>query len=177
MLSTIGNALGNVLGKTQTAFGAVANATSASNGNSTTVGGIFDKALSTVFPASGNTVGNAANVMGGALSRMTDGAISPGQAAGALNQIMQAKADVGNTSIMSSALNVAANGIASATGLVGDVVKSVFNAGGGTPQQNSTKDFGTLINRMTTSNSAKPTPLEGFVTMVTKQDAKGSTVA
>ena len=176
MLSTIGNAIGNVLGKTQTAFGAVANATSASNGNSTTVGGIFDKALSAVFPASGNTVGNAANVMGGALSRMTDGAISRGQAAGALNQIMQAKADVGNTSIMSSALNVAANGIASATGLVGDVAKSVIDAGGAIVGQ-STKDFGTLINRMTTSNSAKPTPLEGFVTMVTKQDAKGSTVA
>ena len=73
MLSTIGDALGNVLGKTQTAFGAVANATSASNGNSTTVGGIFDKALSSVFPASGNTVGNAANVMGGALSMMSGG--------------------------------------------------------------------------------------------------------
>ena len=89
---------------------------------------------------------------------------------------MQAKVDVGNTSIMSTALNTAANGIASATGLVGDVMKSVFNAGGGS-SDGSTKDFGTLINRMTTSNSAKPTPLEGFVTMVTKQDAKGSTVA
>ena len=47
---------------------------------------------------------------------------------------MQAKTSVGNTSIMSTALNTAANAIASSTGLVGDVVKSVFNAGGGTPQ-------------------------------------------
>ena len=90
---------------------------------------------------------------------------------------MQAKADVGSTSIMSTALNTAANGIASATGMVGDIVKSVFNAGGGEVQGSSTNDFGTLINRMTTSNSAKPTPLESFVTMVTKQDAKGSTKA
>ena len=70
MLSTIGNALGDALGKTQTAFGAVANANSASNGNSTTVGGVFDKALSSVFTTVGNTIGNAANVMGGALSNM-----------------------------------------------------------------------------------------------------------
>ena len=75
MLSTIGDALGNVLGKTQTAFGAVANANSASNGNSTTVGGTFDKALSSVFSTVGNTIGNAANVMGGALSKMTTGSV------------------------------------------------------------------------------------------------------
>lgn len=80
---------------------------------------------------------------------------------------------------MSTALNTAANAIASSTGLVGDVAKSVFNAGSGaTPQGNQTTgNFGTLINRMTTSNSAKPTPLEGFVTMVTKQNANGSTRA
>lgn len=78
---------------------------------------------------------------------------------------------------MSTALNTAAYGIASSTGMVGDVMKSVHNAGVGTQQTNSSNDFGALINRMTTSNSAKPTPLEGFVTMVTKQDAKGSTKA
>ena len=92
--------------------------------------------------------------------------------------MMQAKTAVGNTSIMSTELNTAANVIASSTGLVGDVANSVFNAdGAGAVQGNSTNDFGTLISRMTTSNSAKPTPLESFVTMVTKQDAKGSTKA
>jgi hypothetical protein len=177
LLSTIGDALGNVLGKTQTAFGTVANAISGSNGNSTTVGGIFDKALSVVFPASGNTIGQAGNVIGGALSRLTDGAVGPVQVTGALRQMTQAKGDVGNTSIMATALNSAAAGIASSTGVVGDVARSVFNAGGGHAQGDSTGDFGALITRMTTSNSAKPTPLEGFVSLVTKQDAKGSTKA
>jgi len=89
---------------------------------------------------------------------------------------MQAKSDVGNTSVMSQALNTAASGIASATSVVGDVAKSVFDAGSGVLQQ-STSSFGSLIGRMTTSNSAKPTPLESFVGMITKQNAKGSTMS
>lgn len=88
----------------------------------------------------------------------------------------QAKGDVGNTSIMSKALNSAAVGIASSTGVVGDVARSVFNVGSQV-QGDSAASFGALMIRMTTSNSAKPTPLEGFVGMVTKQDAKGSTMA
>ena len=130
-----------------------------------------------MFPASGNTIGQAGNVIGGALSRLTDGAVGPVQVTGALRQMTQAKGDVGNTSVMATALNSAAAGIASSTGIVGDVARSVFNAGGGHAQGDSTGDFGALITRMTTSNSAKPTPLEGFVSMVTKQDAKGSTTA
>ena len=132
------------------------------------VGGIFDKALSSVFPASGSVVGNAANVIGGAM-------LSSGQP-GALNQIMQAKSDIGRTSIMSNSLNSAANGMSSNFGLVGDVANSVFNAGQPS-QAGSTRDFGTLVRRMTTSNGAKPTPLESLATMVTKQNAKGSTKA
>lgn len=45
--------------------------------------------------------------------------------------MVQAKANIGNTSIMSGALNTAATGIASATGLVGGIAKSVVNAGAG----------------------------------------------
>ena len=112
------------------------------------------------------------------MSKLTDGVASGQvQVAGALQQMIQAKNDVGNTSIMATALNSASVGIASSTGVVGDLARSVFNAGGGYVQGGSTMDFGALITRMTTSNSAKPTPLEGFVSMVTKQDAKGSTTA
>ena len=124
-----------------------------------------------MFPASGNTIGQAGNVIGGALSKITGGAVGLVQVTGALRQMTQAKGDVGNTSVMATALNSAAAGIASSTGIVGDV------ASGGHAQGDSTGDFGALITRMTTSNSAKPTPLEGFVSMVTKQDAKGSTTA
>ena len=164
-----------MLGKTQTAFGTVANAISGSNGNSTTVGGILDKAMSCAFPSCGNTIGHAGNIIGGALSRMTDGAVGPVQVTGAMRQMVYAKGEVGNTSVMGTALNAAAVGIASSTGIVGDVARSVFNAGGGHYTGNATGDFGALINRMTTSNSAKPTPMESFVGMVTKQNAKGST--
>lgn len=176
LLSTIGDVLGNVLGKTQTAFGTVANAISGSNGNSTMVGGVFDKALSCAFPGCGNTIGNAGNLIGGALSKMTGGAITPVQVTGAMSQMVYAKGEVGNTSVMATALNSAAARIASSTGVVGDVARSVFNAGGGHASGNSTGDFGALISRMTTSPSAKPTPLESFVGMVTKQNAKGSTM-
>ena len=89
--------------------------------------------------------------------------------------MVYAKGEVGNTSMMGTALNAAAAGIASSTGIVGDVARSVFNAGGGHYVGNATGDFGALINRMTTSNSAKPTPMESFVGRVTKQNAKGST--
>ena len=176
LFSTIGDALGNVLGKTQTAFGTVANAISGSNGNSTTIGGVFDKALSCAFPGCGNTIGNAGNLIGGALSKMTGGAVGPVQVTGAMRQMVYAKGEVGNTSVMATALNAAATGIASSTGVVGDVARSVFNAGGGHATGNSTGDFGALINRMTSSPSAKPTPLESFVGMVTNQNAKGSTM-
>ena len=81
-----------------------------------------------MFPYPGHSVENSANVIGGALSRMTDGEANSVQVSGAMNQIMQAKDEIGNTSIMAADLNIAANGIASATALVGDVVKSVFNA-------------------------------------------------
>lgn len=165
-----------MLGKTQTAFGTVANAISGSNGNSTMVGGVFDKALSCAFPGCGNTIGNAGNIIGGALSKMTGGAITPVQVTGAMRQMVYAKGEVGNTSVMATALNSAAARIASSTGVVGDVARSVFNAGGGHVSGNSTRDFGALISRMTTSPSAKPTPLESFVGMVTKQNAKGSTM-
>lgn len=165
-----------MLGKTQTAFGTVANAISGSNGNSTMVGGVFDKALSCAFPGCGNTIGNAGNLIGGALSKMTGGAITPVQVTGAMRQMVYAKGEVGNTSVMATALNSAAARIASSTGVVGDVARSVFNAGGGHASGNSTRDFGALISRMTTSPSAKPTPLESFVGMVTKQNANGSTM-
>lgn len=141
------------------------------------MGGIFDKALSCAFPCSGNMIGNAGNLIGGALSKMTGGAIGPVQVTGAMRQMVYAKGDVGNNSIMGTALSAAATGISSSTGVVGDVARSVFNAGGGHSIGNSTGDFGALINRMTSSPGAKPTPLESFVGMVTKQNAKGSTMA
>ena len=177
LLSTIGDALGGVIGKTQTAFGTVANAISGGNGNSTLVGGVFDKALSCAFPSCGNTIGHAGNLIGGALSRMTGGAVGPVQVTGAMRQMVYAKGEVGNTSVMATALNAAATGISTSTGVVGDVARSVFNAGGGHAMGNSTGDFGALVSRMTSSPSAKPTPLEGFVGMVTKHDATGSSMA
>ena len=87
-------------------------------------------------------VGNAGNVIGSALSKITDGAITPTQVTGALRQMTYAKGEVGNTSIMANALNAAATGIASSTGVVGDIARSVFNAGGGNASGNSTGDFG-----------------------------------
>ena len=175
LLATVGDALGNVLGSAQTAFGTVANALSGSNQNSTLVGGVFNKCLSAAFPSCGNIVGQAGNLIGGALSKVTGGVVGPSQVTGALRQMTYAKSNVGSTSTMATALNAAAAGIYSSTGIVGDVARSVLNAGGGHAQGDATGDFGQLVNRMVTSNSAKPTPLESFVGMVTKQNAKGST--
>ena len=45
--------------------------------------------------------------------------------------MVQVKVNIGNTSIMSGALNAAASGIASSTGLVGGIAQSVVNAGAG----------------------------------------------
>lgn len=136
---------------------------------------MFDKCLSAAFPSSGNIIGNAGNVIGGALSKVTGGTVGPVQVTGALRQMAYAKSDVGSTSTMATALNAAAAGIYSSTGVVGDVARSVFNSGGGHAQGDATGDFGQLVTRMMTSNSAKPTPLESYVGMVTKQNAKGST--
>ena len=38
-------------------------------------------------------------------------------------------------------------------------------------------EFGNLVNRMMTSKGNKPTPIESYVGMVTKQSTKGMTMA
>ena len=74
------------------------------------MGGVFDKCLSAAFPSSGNIIGNAGNVIGGALSKVTGGTVGPVQVTGALRQMAYAKSDVGSTSTMATALNAAAAG-------------------------------------------------------------------
>jgi hypothetical protein len=77
---------------------------------------------------------------------------------------------------MTSALNTASSGISSTIGLVGDVASSVVKASSGVAGK-AIGEFGNLVNRMTTSSGNKPTPVENYVTMVTKQNAKNMTVA
>ena len=104
--------------------------------------------------------------------------------------MMVAKNAIGSTAAMSSSLNGAAFGISSSTGIMGDVISGAISTVGGNqvaltqytdPSGNKTlgavAEIGPLAVRMTTSRSAKPTPLEGFVGLVTKQNAKGSTMA
>lgn len=77
---------------------------------------------------------------------------------------------------MTSALNSAASGISSTIGLVGDVASSVTKAAGGVAGA-AVGELGSLVNRMTSSSGNKPTPIESYVGMVTKQSTKGMTMA
>ena len=61
-------------------------------------------------------------------------------------------------------------------GPVGQLASSVIGAQKG-DRHGAVGALGGLVSRMLTTNSAKPTPLEGFVGMVTKQDARGSSMA
>lgn len=70
ILSTIGNALGRAFGGPSTVFGTVSNAPSAANQNATSLGGIFNKALSSAFTSSGTVVGQSGNVIGGVVRLM-----------------------------------------------------------------------------------------------------------
>ena len=69
---------------------------------------------------------------------------------------------------MSSALTGASNLISSSIYGVGDLASKVLGFTG-----EGLGRLGGLIQRMTTSPSAKPTPVENYVSMVTKQDATG----
>ena len=73
-----------------------------------------------------------------------------------------------NTSIMSSALTGASSTIASSIGGVGDLASKVIGFTG-----EGLGGLGGLMQRMTSSPSAKPTPVESYVSMVTKHDATG----
>ena len=78
---------------------------------------------------------------------------------------------------MAQFLNQAAVSIASSTDIVGEVVESVFKVNEASIRENPTTDFSNLVVRMMVFSGAKPTPLECFVGLVTKQNAKGSTKA
>lgn len=69
---------------------------------------------------------------------------------------------------MSSALTGAQNLISSSIGGVGQLASKVLGFTG-----EGLGGLGGLIQRMTTSPSAKPTPVESYVSMVTKHDATG----
>lgn len=83
-------------------------------------------------------------------------------------QTTQAKNEVQNTSTMASALSGASNIISSSIGGVGDLASKVLGLTG-----SGIGELGGLIQRMTNSPSAKPTPVESYVSMVTKHDATG----
>lgn len=72
-------------------------------------------------------------------------------------------------------MNAAADGILQNMGIVGKVAQSVLNVQ--SQSGSSIGNFGKLVQRMTTSNRDAPTPVESYVAMVTKTDAKNATTA
>lgn len=81
---------------------------------------------------------------------------------------------VRNSGVMTSALNAAQSTISSSLGVVGKVASSVAKTGGGVAAT-AVGDLGKLVTRMTSPTGGKPTPLESYVTMVTKHPANGMT--
>lgn len=77
---------------------------------------------------------------------------------------------------MTSALNDAAKGISSGIGLVGKVATSVTRISTGAAGS-VVSGLGGLVNRMVQSPGNKPTPVESYVAMVTKNNTKNMTMA
>lgn len=77
---------------------------------------------------------------------------------------------------MTTALNEAADGISSGMKLVGDVATSVTKVSTGAAGA-VVDELGSLVNRMTQSPGNKPTPVESYVAMVTKNNTKNMTMA
>lgn len=174
-----------------------AKAASKTTNSTTTLGGVLDKSLSTAFSLVGNTVGQAGNVMGGALqgiSKVADQAFTKtvGKAKqssqpqtegvatsivkGALNQVQAATDKVRKSGVMTESLNAAKKTIAGGIDLVGDVTDSVVKAASGLTGQ-TIGEFGKLVGRMTTPVGNKPTPIENYVDMVTKDNPRTANMA
>ena len=83
---------------------------------------------------------------------------------------MQAKAEVQNTSVMAKALNGAQNLISTSVNGVGRLASKVLSITG-----QGLGQLGGLVERMTKSSSDKPTPLETYAGLVSKQDMNGTT--
>ena len=92
--------------------------------------------------------------------------------AGAAKQTMQATNQVRQAGVLSSTLNAASQGISSTIGAVGSIADSVAKVG-----TQGLGSLGKMVNKMTQSVGNKPTPAESYVAMVTKQNAKGATMA
>lgn len=78
--------------------------------------------------------------------------------------------------MMTSALNAAQGAISGGLGVVDRVATSVARTAATTTGQ-ALGEFGGLVERMTSSYGNKPTPVESYVGMVTKQDSAYSTMA
>ena len=76
---------------------------------------------------------------------------------------------------MTSALNAATSGISSGMSLVGQVASSVAKVST-SAASGVIGTLGNLVNRMTTSPGNKPTPVESYVAMVTKNNTKNMTM-
>ena len=140
------------------------------------LGGVRDKGLSSAFSFAGDMVGRAGNVISGALECASRGADS---AVSSINRVAEATGNVRRVGTLASTLNSAATGITSSLGLVGKVAGSVVEAASGVAGS-TLGEFGSLVNRMVNVKGNKPTPMESYVGMVTKEkmkDMKGTTMA
>ena len=116
------------------------------------------------------------NMLGGALSKQADQPkkTEKGKAAqtnGVLNQVERASQETKKVGLATSALNLAKDGIEGTFGLVGEVTGTVTKGTLGIAGD-VFGGFGKLVKRMTTSTGNKPTPVESYVGMVTKENPK-----
>lgn len=81
---------------------------------------------------------------------------------------MAATNEVRQTGLLASALNLASTGIQGSIGLVGRVADSALGVGG---------DLAKVVGRMAGTNNTSPTPIESYVSMVSRQNATNATAA
>ena len=182
-----------------TAFGVVSNVSSSSVGltenvsqtpigSSTTttspvttlLGGVLDKGMKTAFPAVGNAVAKAGNMIGGVMSMNGDlESTSLNKISGKINQSIQATNQVRNNGILASSLNTASRGIANTIGVAGNLSSNVISASTSI-DGSGISGLGNLaksVGRMTSSSGNKPTPIESYVIMVANSNSKAPTMA
>lgn len=108
---------------------------SALSNTTSILGGILNNGMSPAFSSAGNMVGQAGNVLAGALSKILgDGSasslvgVTSNVVQGALGQMQNATNAIRQTGVMAKSLNAASSGIAQGLGMVGQVASSVINA-------------------------------------------------
>ena len=184
LLGPVQKALGGALGGGGTMFGTAQNVLSGmgatrangQSGFSTMVGGTMLKCLSSSYPEAGKMVGQAANMMGGTLPLIGNvnqpnpgvDTVTQQLIAGGLQQIERSKDMVGKSATMANVLNGAAYGIAGQMGPLGNMAQAMMGVPGGPGATTAA-----LIQRTMTTTTAKPTPIETYTSMVTKQKATG----